>query len=158
MVLRRGIAEMRPWACGHAPIVHLFCDASGNKGYMGAVLLIDGQCPWTHAPLESRFMQHFRRRRDKQILGLELAAIGLGLSTFAEELAGRSIIAHCDNSGAEVGPPFHFASHAFVAFDVQGLHATWHRAMFRSCAVGPCAMAARGQAANATLDPAGSDR
>ena len=49
-----------------------------------------------------RLMASFSRRRDNQIMGLELAAISLGLSTFAEWLGGRKVTIHCDNSGAEV--------------------------------------------------------
>ena len=43
----------------------------------------------------------FRRRRDKQIMGLELLAISLGLSTFRGMLAHRNVIMYCDNRGAE---------------------------------------------------------
>ena len=73
-LLQRGICELRPWTVVKDSIVHLYVDASGEKAYMGAVLLIDGQCLFTHAPLEDRFMAHFRRRRDRQIMGLELAS------------------------------------------------------------------------------------
>ena len=43
----------------------------------------------------------FRRRRDRQIMGLELMAISLGLSTFRDMLAHRNVIIYCDNRGAE---------------------------------------------------------
>ena len=35
-------------------------------------------------------------------MDLELLAITLGLCTFREQIAGRNVIVHCDNSGAEV--------------------------------------------------------
>ena len=44
----------------------------------------------------------FRRRKDHQIMGLELMAISLGLSTFSDRIANRKVIMHCDNRGAEV--------------------------------------------------------
>ena len=43
----------------------------------------------------------FRRRRDKQIMGLELLAVSMGLSTFRDMLAHRNVIIYCDNRGAE---------------------------------------------------------
>ena len=46
-------------------------------------------------------LSRFRRRRDKQIMGLELLGVSLGLSTFADLLRGRQVVCHCDNSGAE---------------------------------------------------------
>eukprot|EP00973_Karenia_brevis_P045061 6242044-Karenia_brevis.AAC.1 len=47
-------------------------------------------------------MSNFRLRADNQILGLELLSISLALSTFRPWLAGRRIIIHSDNTGAEV--------------------------------------------------------
>ena len=38
-------------------------------------------------------------------MGLELLAISLGLSTFQEQLSGRKVVIHSDNSGSEVSPP-----------------------------------------------------
>ena len=38
----------------------------------------------------SEMMERFRSREDNQIMGLELLAISLGLSTFEPMLAGRS--------------------------------------------------------------------
>ena len=43
----------------------------------------------------------FKRRRDKQIMGLELLAISLGLHTFDWLLYGQRVVIHCDNKGAE---------------------------------------------------------
>ena len=52
--------------------------------------------------VHAKLMQIFDQRADNQIMGLELAAIGLGLSTFGKLLAGRSVVIHSDNTGAEV--------------------------------------------------------
>ena len=35
-------------------------------------------------------------------MGLELLGAALGLSSFRKQLLGRSVVLHCDNSGAEV--------------------------------------------------------
>ena len=43
----------------------------------------------------------FIERRDAQICGLEMLAIALGLSSFAEELTGRKVVIYSDNKGAE---------------------------------------------------------
>ena len=40
-------------------------------------------------------------RTDHQIMALELVSIALGLSTFEHECAGRKVIIHSDNKGAE---------------------------------------------------------
>eukprot|EP00973_Karenia_brevis_P009904 1338770-Karenia_brevis.AAC.1 len=45
---------------------------------------------------------HFRVRQDRQIMGLELLAISMALSTFAPWLVHKRIVLHSDNSGAEV--------------------------------------------------------
>ena len=46
-------------------------------------------------------MDTFVPRRDEQIMGQELLAIAVGLSTFAEQLAGRSVRIWTDNAGGE---------------------------------------------------------
>ena len=100
-ILRMDLAQVYEWEQNTSRIAHLFCDASGKEAHMGAVLSLDGACYWTHDGVTAQQMKHFRRRGDKQILGLELLGIALGLSTFAELLAGRRVVIHCDNSGAE---------------------------------------------------------
>ena len=48
-------------------------------------------------------LQALEARNDKQILGLELFALALGCSTFAERLVGRKVFLWSDNVGAEKG-------------------------------------------------------
>ena len=37
-----------------------------------------------------------------QIMGLELLALSLGLSTFVDLFRGKKVVVHCDSKGAEV--------------------------------------------------------
>ena len=88
-VLRMGVCELRPWDKSYDTPVHLFVDASGSPPYLGAVLFCDGRIQWTHMAPSSDMMKRFRSREDNQIMGLEL-------------LAGRNVVIHSDNSGAEI--------------------------------------------------------
>ena len=49
-------------------------------------------------------MAFFTKRRDAQIMGLELLSITLGLQTFKGMLQGSKVVIHSDNTGAEVRP------------------------------------------------------
>ena len=69
---------------------------------MGAVVLLDGGVWHTALDAPAEVVNCFQLRADKQIMGLELLAISLGLSTFGQWLQGRRVVVHCDNSGAEV--------------------------------------------------------
>ena len=101
-VLATSIAELREWDENTSDAVHLFCDASGNPAHLGAVLIADKTIFWTHSVLHPDLLKQFTRRRDNQIMGLELMAITLGLCSLREQIARRNVIIHCDNSGAEV--------------------------------------------------------
>ena len=46
-------------------------------------------------------MAHFCERRDGQIMGLELLALALAVSSFKQMIAGRRIVLWSDNVGAE---------------------------------------------------------
>ncbi len=81
----------------------MFCDARGSPPHVAAVLFIAGRVLFTHMTPAASLLAHFKRRRDNQIMGLELLGVSLGLSTFESLLAGRSVVIHCDNSGAEAG-------------------------------------------------------
>ena len=96
------IAELKPWKQVTSIPVHMFCDAAGRKPYLGVVVFIDGECLWTHMAPPQQVMCRFRARGDNQIMGLELLAISLGLSTFERRPRGRKVIIHSDNSGSEV--------------------------------------------------------
>ena len=43
----------------------------------------------------------FKARQDNQIMGLELLAISLGLSSFEHLLRKRRVVIHSDNTGSE---------------------------------------------------------
>ena len=66
-----------------------------------AVLCIDGQWLYTDGVPRQEIMQQFLQRKDKQITTLEILAIAIGLSTFADELQGRKVVVWSDNTGAE---------------------------------------------------------
>jgi hypothetical protein len=102
-VLQHGVAEVREWHAPELPPVHLFCDARGQPPHLAAVLFCDGRCLCTHLKPTPEMLQRFRSRRDNQIMGLELLSISLGLSTFQDQLRGRKVVIHSDNSGSEVG-------------------------------------------------------
>ena len=100
-VLKLGLAETREWKKSEAEPAHLFCDARGQPPHLGAVVFLDGRCWWTHWEPPRRVVEQFRRRRDQQIMGLELLAISLGMCTFASLLVGRRVVVHSDNTGSE---------------------------------------------------------
>lgn len=99
--LQSGLCERRAWHVDEGQPVQLFCDASGCPAHLGAVLLIDGQCYFTHYAPPGHLVAKFKRRRDNQIMGLELLSISLGFSTFEELLRGRKVVVHSDNTGSE---------------------------------------------------------
>ena len=49
----------------------------------------------------------FKRRKDNQIMGLELLSISLGLCTFDSMIQGRRLVVHSDNRGSEVSLSLH---------------------------------------------------
>ena len=100
-VLLLGTAELRPWWRAAKATAHLFTDASGAKRQLGAVLYVDGCWFWSSMVTPPRELHLFRRRRDNQIMGLELLGVAFGMSTFESLLSNRNVVIHCDNSGAE---------------------------------------------------------
>jgi len=101
-VLQRGLCERRQWKQVYLPPVHLFCDARGFPAYLGAVVMVDDKCYYTHMAPTPELMSMFRRRKDNQIMGLELLSISLGLHTFENLIKGRNVVVHSDNTGSEV--------------------------------------------------------
>ena len=101
-ILKSNLCERRSWTNSRSEPVHLFCDASGSPAHLGAVLLIDNKCYFTHYVPPAAVVNGFRRRSDNQIMGLELLSISLGLCTFADLIRGRNVVVHSDNTGAEV--------------------------------------------------------
>ena len=83
------------------PGVELFCDARGQPAHLAAVLYIDGNIVFADWAPPQSLMTLFQSRKDNQIMGLELLAIALGLSTFGELLLGRNVRVWSDNTGSE---------------------------------------------------------
>lgn len=100
-ILELRIAELRPWKQVADGPAHLFCDAAGDPPHLGAVLGVEGRWYWTHSDAPEAVLSNFRRRRDKQIMGLELLSISLGFATFATLIKGRKVVVHSDNTGSE---------------------------------------------------------
>ena len=99
--LELDIAELRPWKGPRGSIAHLFCDAAGHPAHLGAVLLIDKECFWTHMAVPEDILNSFKARKDNQIMGLELLSISLGLSSFERLLRKKRVVIHSDNTGSE---------------------------------------------------------
>ena len=95
------LVEQRSWFVPRRQPAHLFCDAAGEPAHLASVLWLDGKLLFTHRAPPCDIIQHLRSRSDKQIMGLELLSIALGLSTFSNDLANRTVIIHSDNTGAE---------------------------------------------------------
>ena len=68
---------------------------------MAAVLFIDGEVLYAELAPDAELMQISKRRRDGQVMGLEVLAIALGLSSLEGRLTGRALEVFSDNSGAE---------------------------------------------------------
>ena len=147
-VLRLEICELRSWqAPGEAP-VHLFVDARGDPPDLGAVVFAGGSCYWTHFVVPPSLLACFKRRRDNQIMGLELLAISLGLSTFGAMLKGRCVVVHSDNTGSEVRVACWSRLHCTRVFWLccAGIDAARRGQMLGPCATRARAVAARSQA------------
>ena len=99
-VLRLGIAQKRYWDVAQRPPVHLFCDAAGSPARLAAVLWLDGRVLYSDCPPPPSILAAFSARADRQIMGLELLSIALGMSTFQEECRDRCVVIHSDNKGA----------------------------------------------------------
>ena len=100
-VLVLGITEKRMWKQPSLPLAHLFVDASGKRGRCAAVLFLDGQRSYTDGVPSPAVMAAFNKRSDWQITTLEIMALAIGLSTFADKLRNRNVVIWSDNSGAE---------------------------------------------------------
>ncbi|CAK0791693.1 unnamed protein product, partial [Prorocentrum cordatum] len=100
-VLELRLREVASWKQGDMPAAHMFCDARSTPPRAAAVIFIDGKILFTEYAPDAALMRNFKRRRDGQIMGLEVLAVALGLSSFEERLAGRALEVFSDNSGAE---------------------------------------------------------
>ena len=100
-VLSFGLHEEVPYCPETRVIIHLFCDARGNPPRVAAILFADGHVLYTDMEPSASTLACFRSRKDNQIMGLELLAIALGLSTFSMILRGRRVRVWSDNTGNE---------------------------------------------------------
>ena len=99
-VLKERRCQTVPWS--PAPrTADLFCDARGSPARVAAILFVDGEVLYTDWEPSAAVMKTFAPRRDEQIMGQELLAIAVGMSTFANRLAGRSVRVWTDNAGGE---------------------------------------------------------
>ena len=96
-ILELGIHEVAAWEAHPMAAAHLFADARSTPPRVAAVLFARG-CVWySDWEPDAAIMRLFHQRGDNQIMGLELMAISLGLSTFGHMLKGCKVIVHCDN-------------------------------------------------------------
>ena len=100
-VLTLDLTENRLWKQPSSTLAHLFVDASGKLGRCAAVLFLDGQRLYTDGVPSPAVMAAFNKRSDWQITTLEIMALAIGLSTFADKLRNRKVVIWSDNSGAE---------------------------------------------------------
>ena len=94
--------ETRPWAeRAVASPVYLLADARSTPPRVAAVLYADGEfCYCDYAPPDD-LVGRFQARDDGQIAGLEILAVAVGLSTWADRLRGRDVVIYSDNAVAE---------------------------------------------------------
>jgi hypothetical protein len=83
------------------PVVDLFCDARGSPARVAAVLVKGHKVSYTDWAPPADLLRTFQAREDNQIMGQELLAIVVGLSTFAAELRGCAVRVWTDNAGGE---------------------------------------------------------
>ena len=125
-VLSESIAERREWTVPERPAANLFCDARGVPPQIAAVLICDGIRTYTNMKPSDDTLKLFTRRRDNQIMGLELLSISLGLTTFKEQLSNRKVVVHSDNTGSEAAT----RSGTAKSFDhAQLVHEQWAHAV-----------------------------
>ena len=128
-VLQANLVEARPWVFPQTLPLHLFCDARGSPPHLAAVLFIGDKCKYVHMEPSEEIMSSFRRRKDNQIMALELLAISVGLCSFENDLRDRRIVVHCDNTGSEVEAYF---LRAFVCVCLSCLQAALRKGTARS--------------------------
>ena len=84
------------------PHVQLLSDAAGNNGRLAAVLIDEHGVAWhTAMDTPAEWAAWFVERTDKQILGLELLSVILGLETFRKQIEDKNITIYTDNTGTE---------------------------------------------------------
>ena len=99
--LERGWCQARAARGVHEERVEVFCDARSTPPRLAAVLVSQSGCWFTDMEPSPRLLSGLTVRRDAQIMGLELLAVVLGLSSFASQLSGKCVRVWEDNSAAE---------------------------------------------------------
>ena len=82
-------------------VVEMFGDAMGYPPRVAVVLFDKGEVLYTSWQPDEKVMATFQSRQDNQMMGLEVLAVALGLSTFGQRLKGRTIRTWIDNAGGE---------------------------------------------------------
>ena len=100
-VFKLELRETRSWQVSVKSVVHIFADARSTPPRLAAVVVVDGLSYFTDWEPPRSLMALFESRSDNQIMGLELLAIALGMSTFAHHCRGRRVCFWSDNAGSE---------------------------------------------------------
>ena len=101
-VLDYDLHQERPWGEAAGDHATLIVDARSTPPRLAAVFFPPaGDVQFCDMAPGEEALRHFRRRGDGDILALELLAIALGVSTFAKQLAGGTVVVFSDNTGAE---------------------------------------------------------
>lgn len=77
-VLQRDLFQTVPWQKNVTKPLHLFCDARSTPPRVAAVLIGDQRTHYSDWEPTAEVMSCFRKRRDGQIMGLELLSIAFG--------------------------------------------------------------------------------
>ena len=99
IVLAAGSCVLREWAPHARPLCRLFVDARSKPPRVAAVLVADKRIEYCDLEPPAEVLALFKKRDDGDIMSLELLSIALGLSSFAERLAGRNVEIFSDNTG-----------------------------------------------------------
>jgi len=75
---RLRLSQERTWKGTSSKPIHMFCDARSTPPRVAAVLLKDGERKYCDLEPPAAIMGAFQRRKDNQIMGLEILSIALG--------------------------------------------------------------------------------
>jgi len=96
-----GMAEVHMHHAVESQVIKLFCDARGSPARLAAVIFVNDQILFTDFAPPSSLLEMSRSRNDDQIMGLEMLASALGLSTFEDHIKGKNVCLWSDNVGGE---------------------------------------------------------
>ena len=72
------VQECRRWEQSEVVPVQLFADARGSPARAAAVFFVDGKTLFCDLAPDQAVLDCFRKRKDNQIMSLELLSIALG--------------------------------------------------------------------------------